>query len=108
VRATAVSVTTGSNWFMGTIMSYILELITPLGIHGVFYLFSALTLFAVLFVYLFCPETRGVMLEDIDEQFDNFKLKNRTIVKILRKPCQGHRRRSAIVNVIPMDDNVRY
>jgi SP family sugar:H+ symporter-like MFS transporter len=108
VRATAVSVTTGSNWFMGTIMSYILELITPLGIHGVFYLFSSLTLLAVLFVYLFCPETRGVILEDIDEQFDNFKLKNRTIVKILRKPCQGNRRRSARVDVTPMDDNARY
>jgi len=108
VRATAVSVTTGSNWFMGTIMSYILELITPLGIHGVFYLFSSLTLLAVLFVYLFCPETRGVILEDIDEQFDNFTLKNRTIVKILRKPCQGNRRRSGKVDIIPMDDNARY
>jgi hypothetical protein len=48
------------------------------------------------------------MLEDIDEQFDNFKLKNRTIVKILRKPCQGNRRRSAKVDIIPMDDNGRY
>ncbi|CAF5102030.1 unnamed protein product, partial [Rotaria sp. Silwood1] len=40
VRARAVSLTTGSNWFMGTVMSYILELIAPIGIHGVFYLFS--------------------------------------------------------------------
>jgi SP family sugar:H+ symporter-like MFS transporter len=100
VRARAVSITTGSNWLMGTVMSYILELITPLGIHGVFYLFSGLTLLAVIFVYLFCPETRGVVLEDIEAEFDNFKLKNRTIVKILGKPCQRNRKRSAKVNII--------
>ncbi|CAF5229399.1 unnamed protein product, partial [Rotaria magnacalcarata] len=34
VRARAISITTGSNWLMGTLMSYILELISPLGIHG--------------------------------------------------------------------------
>ncbi|CAF3662339.1 unnamed protein product [Rotaria sp. Silwood1] len=99
VRARAVSITTGSNWFMGTIMSYILELIAPLGIHGLFYLFSGLCLLAVVFVYLFCPETRGVLLEDIEEQFDNFQLKNRTIIKLLRKPCQRNRKISAKVDV---------
>ncbi|CAF2758708.1 unnamed protein product [Rotaria sp. Silwood2] len=100
VRARAVSITTGSNWFMGTIMSYILELIAPLGIHGLFYLFGGLTLLAVVFVYLFCPETRGVLLEDIEEKFDDFQLKNRTIIKLLRKPCQKNQKRSAKVNVI--------
>ena len=102
VRARAVSITTGSNWFMGTIMSYVLELIAPLGIHGVFYLFSALCLLAVVFVYLFCPETKGVLLEDIEEQFDNFRLKNRTIVKILSKPCRRKRKKSIQISVIKM------
>ena len=102
VRARAVSITTGSNWFMGTIMSYILELIKPLGIHGVFYLFSGLTLVAVIFVYLFCPETRGVMLEDIDAEFEKFQLKNRTIIRAVRRLCQRKRKRSAKVNVMAM------
>jgi SP family sugar:H+ symporter-like MFS transporter len=102
VRARAVSITTGSNWFMGTIMSYILELITPLGIHGVFYLFSGLTLVAVVFVYLFCPETRGVLLEDIEQEFDNFKVKDRKIVKLIRAPCQRNGKRTDKVNVIEM------
>ena len=102
VRARAVSLTTGSNWFMGTIMSYIIELIAPLGIHGLFYLFSGLTLLAVIFVYLFCPETRGVLLENIEERFDDFQLKNRTIIKLLRKPCQNNRRKCAKVNAIEM------
>jgi SP family sugar:H+ symporter-like MFS transporter len=94
VRAKAVSITTGSNWFMGTIMSYILELISPIGMHGVFYLFSGLCLLAVMFVYLFCPETKGILLEDIDEAFDNFRWRNRTIIKLLWKPC--HRKRRTI------------
>ncbi|CAF2921303.1 unnamed protein product [Rotaria sp. Silwood2] len=88
IRARAMSLTTGSNWFMGIIMAYILELIAPLGIHGVFYLFSFLTFMAVIFVYLFCPETKGILLEDIEDVFDNFQLKNRKIIRIIRKPCQ--------------------
>lgn len=100
VRAKAVAITTGSNWFMGTIMSYILELISPLGIHGLFYLFSGLTFLAVIFVYLFCPETRGVLLEDIEETFETFQLKNRTIIKALRKLCRNTRKQSTKVNPV--------
>ena len=106
VRSRAVSITTGSNWFMGTLMSYILELITPLGIHGVFYLFSCLTLVGVIFVYLFCPETRGVILEDIDAEFDSFQMKNRTLVKMIREPCQRKQREqpTVAVNVIEVQE----
>ena len=84
IRAKAISVTTGSNWLMGTIMSYILELIAPLGIHGVFYLFSGLCLLGVVFVYLLCPETKGVLLEDIEKEFDNFQWQNRKVIKYYR------------------------
>jgi SP family sugar:H+ symporter-like MFS transporter len=95
VRARAMSLTTASHWFMCIIMSYILELIAPLGIHGVFYLFSGLCLLAVVFVYLFCPETKGVLLEDIEEVFDNFQLKDRAIVKVLRRsPCQRNTKKT--------------
>lgn len=86
VRARGVSLATATHWFMGVVVSYILELISPLGIGGVFYLFSGLCLMAVLFIYLFCPETKGVLLEDIEQQFDNFRLKDRALVKILMKP----------------------
>ena len=83
IRGKAVALTTGSNWFIGIIMSYILELIRPLGIHGVFYLFSSFTFIGSLFVYLFCPETRGVLLEDIDFVFQNFQSKY--VRKLLKK-----------------------
>ncbi|CAF1276429.1 unnamed protein product [Rotaria sp. Silwood1] len=81
VRAKAISIATGSNWLMGTLMSYMLELIAPIGIHGVFYLFSVLCLLGVIFVYRFCPETRDILLEDIEEEFANFYLRNRTTKK---------------------------
>jgi MFS transporter, SP family, sugar:H+ symporter len=85
VRASAMSLTTASHWFMCIIMSYILELIAPLGIHGVFYLFSGLCFLAVIFVYLFCPETKGVLLEDIEGVFDDFQAQDKSIVKVLRR-----------------------
>ncbi|CAF0849621.1 unnamed protein product [Adineta steineri] len=85
VRARAMSLTTASHWFMCIIMAYILELITPIGIHGVFYLFGGLCVLGVIFVYLCCPETKGVLLEDIEEVFDSFQLKDRAIVKLWRR-----------------------
>ena len=71
-RAKGIAIATGCNWLMGTLMSYILELIAPLGIHGVFYLFSCFCLAGVIFVHQLCPETRGLLLEDIDQEFDTF------------------------------------
>ena len=102
IRARAVALSTGSNWFMGTIMSYILELITPIGIHGVFYLFGCLCFLAVVFVYLFCPETRGILLEDIEETFDNFQLKNRSIVRFLRRKSERQEKKAATVSVFEL------
>ena len=85
IRARAMSITTASHWFMCIIMAYVLELVAPLGIHGVFYLFGSLCLLAVIFVYLFCPETKGVLLEDIEDVFDRFQMKDRALVKVFRR-----------------------
>ncbi|CAM2723223.1 unnamed protein product [Rotaria socialis] len=103
VRSRAVSITTGSNWLTGIILSYILELIAPLGIHGIFYLFGSLTVLAVIFVYLFCPETKGILLEDIEETFDNFQLQNRTIIRIVRQSFQRSKKTNTKVNAIEME-----
>lgn len=94
VRAKAVSLTTGANWFAATVMSYMLELFAPLGIHGVFYLFSALCFLAVVFVYLFCPETKSVLLEDIEAVFDHFRWKDRAMIKKLRGLFQRNKLRT--------------
>ncbi|RLN93596.1 hypothetical protein BBJ28_00015853, partial [Nothophytophthora sp. Chile5] len=40
-----------------------------LNINGVFFLFAALCALSGVFVFFFCPETKGIMLEDIEALF---------------------------------------
>ncbi|EQC33064.1 hypothetical protein SDRG_09583 [Saprolegnia diclina VS20] len=70
VRAKAVSISTTTNWAMGAIMIGIPKLFPYLNINGVFYLFAALCLVAGAFVYFKCPETKGLLLEDIEMLFE--------------------------------------
>ncbi|OQR83741.1 Major Facilitator Superfamily (MFS) [Achlya hypogyna] len=69
VRAKAVSISTTTNWAMGALMIGIPKLFPYLNINGVFYLFAALCLVAGTFVYFKCPETKGLLLEDIEQLF---------------------------------------
>ncbi|KAF0716707.1 hypothetical protein As57867_002700, partial [Aphanomyces stellatus] len=70
VRAMAVSLSTMTNWTMGALMIGIPKLFPYLNINGVFYLFAALCSLAGVFVYYFCPETKNVLLEDIEFLFN--------------------------------------
>ncbi|OQR88906.1 Major Facilitator Superfamily (MFS) [Achlya hypogyna] len=69
VRAKAVSASTMMNWAMGAVMIGIPKLFPYLNINGVFYLFAGLCTLAGGYVYLKCPETKGVFLEDIELLF---------------------------------------
>ncbi|KAG2529616.1 hypothetical protein JM18_001389 [Phytophthora kernoviae] len=69
VRAAAVSVSTAANWVGGAVMTEVVKLFPYLNINGVFFLFAGLCVCCGLFVYLFCPETKAVMLEEIEELF---------------------------------------
>ncbi|KAF0697426.1 Aste57867_11906 [Aphanomyces stellatus] len=71
VRAMAVSLSTMTNWTMGAVMIGIPKLFPYLNINGVFYLFACLCSCACVFVYFFCPETKNVLLEDIELLFNN-------------------------------------
>ncbi|KAF0697820.1 Aste57867_11535 [Aphanomyces stellatus] len=55
---------------MGALMIGIPKLFPYLNINGVFYLFAALCSLAGVFVYYFCPETKNVLLEDIEFLFN--------------------------------------
>lgn len=69
VRAKAVSLSTAANWSMGSLMLAVVKLFPLLGIAGVFFLFAALCVLCYIFVYFNCPETKGVLLEDIEYLF---------------------------------------
>lgn len=70
VRSKAVSVSTMTNWIIGTMMIWVAKLFPLLNVNGVFYLFMAFTIFSFFFVWVYCPETKGLLLEDIEEVFD--------------------------------------
>jgi SP family sugar:H+ symporter-like MFS transporter len=68
-RAYGVTLSTAANWAMGAVMTEVVKLFPHLNINGVFFLFAGLCCICLVFVYFICPETKGVMLEDIDELF---------------------------------------
>ncbi|RLN67932.1 hypothetical protein BBJ29_004942 [Phytophthora kernoviae] len=69
VRASAVSVATAANWVGGALMTEVVKLFPHLNINGVFFLFAGLSVLCGLFIYFFCPETKGLLLEDVEELF---------------------------------------
>uniref|UniRef100_K3X9T4 Hexose transporter 1 n=1 Tax=Globisporangium ultimum (strain ATCC 200006 / CBS 805.95 / DAOM BR144) TaxID=431595 RepID=K3X9T4_GLOUD len=69
VRAKAVSLSTMANWVMGTCMTWVVKLFPSLNINGVFFLFCGTCICSGVFVYFLCPETKGILLEDIEALF---------------------------------------
>ncbi|RLN87870.1 hypothetical protein BBJ28_00016216 [Nothophytophthora sp. Chile5] len=70
VRASAVSLSTAANWVGGALMTEVVKLFPALNINGVFFLFAGLAVLCGVFVYFCCPETKGILLEDIEELFN--------------------------------------
>lgn len=60
VRGVSVSITTAANWVGNFVVAMLTPILiaSPLGIHGTFYLLSAMLLTAFLFVALALPETK--------------------------------------------------
>jgi SP family sugar:H+ symporter-like MFS transporter len=69
VRAKAVSISTLSNWALGTLMSFALGVFQALGVGWTFILFGCSCLLSFAFVYHRCPETKGRSLEEIERLF---------------------------------------
>ncbi|GAB9475125.1 Major facilitator superfamily [Globisporangium polare] len=69
VRAKAVSLSTMANWVMGTCMTWVVKLFPSLNINGVFFMFSVTCTISFVFVYFMCPETKGLVLEDVEALF---------------------------------------
>jgi SP family sugar:H+ symporter-like MFS transporter len=69
-RAKSVSLSTMANWGAGTLMMVVPKLFPLLNINGVFFLFTVLCASCGVFVYYMCPETKGLLLEDIEALFN--------------------------------------
>ncbi|KAF4029330.1 Sugar (and other) transporter [Phytophthora infestans] len=88
VRAPAVALSTAANWAMGAVMTEVVKLFPHLNINGVFFLFAGLCCICGIFVYFFCPETKGMMLEDIEVLFQSGPPKSPAFVEI-KSPQQS-------------------
>lgn len=71
VRAKAVSLSTATNWFWNCILSFA---VPPMLVNiqwRMYMLFGAFNFLALTHIYLAAPETKGKMLEEMDEVFDS-------------------------------------
>ncbi|MGZ7069977.1 MAG: sugar porter family MFS transporter [Methanobacterium sp.] len=67
IRGRAMSTATVVNWGMNLLVAItFLSLIQILGASGTFWLYSIISVFAILFVYFRVPETKGKSLEEIE------------------------------------------
>ncbi|ETO75410.1 hypothetical protein F444_08990 [Phytophthora nicotianae P1976] len=67
---------------MGAVMTEVVKLFPHLNINGVFFLFAGLCCICGIFVYFFCPETKGLMLEDIEVLFHSEQPKSPAFVEL--------------------------
>lgn len=71
VRAKAVSLSTATNWFWNCILSFA---VPPMLVNiqwRMYMLFGAFNFLALTHIYLAAPETKGKMLEEMDDVFDS-------------------------------------
>jgi len=70
-RGTASGIASAFNWFCSFIMTLTFEIfIDALKASGTFWLYGGLAFVAVVFVFVFVPETKGKSLEEIQQYFE--------------------------------------
>lgn len=68
VRGLAASLSASVNWGTNMLVALtFLVLIQSLGAHGTFWLYSAMCVLCLIFIYFFVPETKDITLEQIEE-----------------------------------------
>jgi sugar porter (SP) family MFS transporter len=67
VRGLGASIATCINWTFNWLVAVtFLTLINVIGASGTFFLYFVISIFAIIFVYAWAPETKGCTLEDIE------------------------------------------
>uniref|UniRef100_A0A8C5U734 Solute carrier family 2, facilitated glucose transporter member 10 n=1 Tax=Malurus cyaneus samueli TaxID=2593467 RepID=A0A8C5U734_9PASS len=70
IRGRAFAFCNSFNWAANLLISLsFLDLIDAIGFSWMFLLYGLMGVLAVIFIYLFVPETKGQSLEEIDQQF---------------------------------------
>ena len=74
IRGAAMAVATATLWIASTLLVLLFPLIKVwINISGAFWLYSAICLAGLVFVFRRLPETKGKSLEDIQKLFDGQK-----------------------------------
>lgn len=84
IRGPAASIVTALNWFCSFIITKSFPgLMKALGAAVVFFMFSAIMVIGLLYSIFFIPETKGKMLEDIEDELSGRKdRRNRKISSV--------------------------
>ena len=73
-REIGMTITTMINWtFASILMRYSLSFMESFGKPSLFYLFAAFCILAIVFVALFVPETKGITLEELENNLKGGK-----------------------------------
>ena len=70
MRGKAVSIAVVTNFFFNAVMAFLFPVeLETIGSAGTFYLYGAILVCGILYIYRYVPETKGFTLEEIEEYF---------------------------------------
>lgn len=74
IRSTAASVVTAFNWSCTFLVTKTFnDILESIGAHGTFWMFGVICVFAMVFTYIWVPETKGKTLEEIEKKLSGRK-----------------------------------
>ncbi|VDO86244.1 unnamed protein product [Heligmosomoides polygyrus] len=105
-RSTCVSISTACNWIFNLLISLtFLSLGQAITKYGAFYLYAGLTLVALVFVYVFLPETRGYSIDEVEMLFMTKKAREHAL---MRKQKSGNNLEPSFISTIQLQSKDVY
>ncbi|CAG7900080.1 unnamed protein product [Brassica rapa] len=71
VKVSAGTLVTVTNWLFGWVITYTFNFMLQWNASGMFFIFSMVSAFSIVFIYFLVPETKGRSLEEIQALFSN-------------------------------------